>query len=46
MLDIMDTYNHDDMHHQYKKIGSYNDISMMINRLPKKVKFKHLILCY
>jgi hypothetical protein len=37
MLEIMDTYIHDDMHHEYGKNGSYNHISMMINRVPKKV---------
>jgi hypothetical protein len=38
MLEIMDTYNHDDMHHQYGKNENYNHISMIMNRVPKKVK--------
>ncbi len=43
MLDIMDTYNHDDMHHQYGKNGNYNNISMIMNCVPKKVKYGNLI---
>jgi len=43
MLDIMDTYNHDDMHHQYGKNENYNNISIMMNRTPKKVIFRNLI---
>jgi hypothetical protein len=38
----MDTYSHDDMHHQYGKNGNYNNISMMMNCGPKKVKFDNL----
>ena len=38
MLEVMDTYNHDDFHHQYKKYETYHKISMTINRLPKQVK--------
>ncbi len=38
MLDIMDTYNHDNMHHQYGKIENYKNIPMIINHVPKKVK--------
>lgn len=33
----MDTYNHDDMYHQFQKNSSYNNISMMINCAPKKM---------
>jgi predicted Zn-ribbon and HTH transcriptional regulator len=38
MLEIMDTYNHDDMHHQYGKNENYNHISMIMNRVPKKMQ--------
>ncbi len=41
MLDIMDTYNHGDMHQQYGKNGNYNNISIMMNNMPKKVKLKN-----
>ena len=38
MLEIMDTYNHDDQHHhQYGKNENYPQMSMMINHMPKKV---------
>ncbi len=40
ILEIMDTYNHDDMHHQYGKNGNYNHLSMIVNCGPKKVKKK------
>ena len=43
MLNIMDTYNHDNMYHQYGKNGHYNNNSILINHLPKKVKIKSLI---
>lgn len=38
MLDIMDTYNHEDMHLRYGKNGHFHQISMMANRIPKKVR--------
>jgi hypothetical protein len=38
MSNIMDTYNHDDMYHQYEKNGSYDDTSILLNHLPRKVK--------
>jgi hypothetical protein len=38
MLDIMDTYNHDDMQYRYVKTENYNNNSTLMNRGPKKVK--------
>jgi hypothetical protein len=37
MIEIMDTYNHDDIHHQYGKIGNYKNNSMLMTRISKKV---------
>lgn len=37
MLDIMDTYNHDDMYNHFRKKTNYNHVSMMINSSPKKM---------
>jgi hypothetical protein len=40
MLDIMDTYNHDDMHLRYGKNGHFHQ--MMANRIPKKVRINSI----
>lgn len=44
MLDIMDTYNHDDMHHLYGKTENYKNLSMMMSAVPNKVKIKNVEL--
>lgn len=43
MLDIMDTYNHDDMDHKYGNIENYNN-SIFMNRGLKKVKGTQLTI--
>jgi hypothetical protein len=37
MLDIMDTYNHNNIHHRYDKYTNHKDSSRYTKHIPKKV---------
>lgn len=44
MLGIMDTYNEDDMHYQFRKSGNHTNNSILMNRVPKKVRNRCLMM--
>ncbi|CAF0955187.1 unnamed protein product [Adineta ricciae] len=38
MLDIMDTYDHDDAYHRFGKNENYHNSSVLLNQFPKKMQ--------